>query len=466
MKELLQMDSIIETLVAKARKAQAEIEFWDQERVDEMVAAVGWWCYQSAAECAKLAFEETAMGVYEDKLVKHQKKTLGTLRDLHGLKTTGLIEEDKDKGLLKFAKPVGVIGALTPVTNASATLPGNALAILKTRNAVIFAPHPKAKKTCQLNVKIMRKALAQVGAPQDLVQCIEEPTVALSQELMAAVDLVVATGGAGMVKAAYSSGTPAYGVGAGNSVCIVDETADLDQAAYKIFQSKTFDLATSCSTENSVVIFEEIFDEFIQKLEKVGGYLCSEEERQKLQKGMWPDGVHLNKDTVAQSAQKIASIAGIDLPVGKSFLMVHGKAIGPEDPFSAEKLSVVMTLWKCRNFEEAIKLVQGITAFNGTGHSCGIHTTNDERIRLLGEKARVSRIMVNQPQCYGNSGNYDNGMPFTLTLGCGTWGNNITTENIHWKHFLNITWVSKPIEPVVPDENVLFSAHWKKYGKE
>ena len=459
------MTSTIAELVANAREAQAKIEFWDQERVDEMVAAVGWQCYKGAEECARLAYQETGMGTYEDKLVKHQKKTLGTLRDLHGLKTTGLIEEDKEKGLLKFAKPVGVIGALTPVTNASATLPGNALAILKTRNAVIFAPHPKAKKTCDLNVAMMRKGLEQVGAPLDLVQYISEPSVAMAQELMAAVDLVLATGGAGMVKAAYSSGTPSYGVGAGNSVTIVDETADLNQAAYKIFQSKTFDYATSCSTENSAVIFEDIFDNFVDKLEKVGGYLCDEEEREKLQQAMWPDGVHLNKEIIAQSAQKIAQIAGIDLPDDKSFLMVHGKTVGPEDPFSAEKLSVVMTLWKYRDFEDAINLVQEITAFNGTGHSCGIHSTNEDRIRLLGEKARVSRIMVNQPQCYGNSGNYDNGMPFTLTLGCGTWGNNITTENIHWKHFLNVTWVSKPIEPVVPDENTLFSAHWKKFGK-
>ena len=460
------MDKFIESLVARARKAQEQIEFWDQDQVDEMVAAVGWQCYKHAEACARLAFEETGMGVYQDKLVKHQKKTLGTLRDLHGLKTTGLIEVDEAKGLLKFAKPVGVVGALTPVTNASATLPGNALAILKTRNAVIFAPHPKAKKTCKLNVDIMRRALQQVGAPEDLVQCIEEPTVELAQELMAAVDLVLATGGSAMVKAAYSSGTPSYGVGAGNSVTIVDETADLKAAAEKIFKSKTFDYATSCSTENSAVIQEAIFDTLVAQLEKFGGHLCSEEEREKLQKGMWPDGKHLNKNIVAQSVGTIAQISGFDLPEGTTFLMVHGKAVGPEDPFSAEKLSPVMTLWKYTDFPDAIKLVQDITAFNGTGHSCGIHTSSEERIRLLGENARVSRIMVNQPQCYGNSGNYDNGMPFTLTLGCGTWGNNITTENIHWKHFLNITWVSKPIEPVIPDENVLFGAHWKKYGKD
>lgn len=460
------MSDLIKELVQKAHKAQREIEFWTQEQVDEMVAAVGWQAYIHAEECARLAYEETSMGVYEDKLVKHQKKTLGALRDLDGLKTVGLIEEDQERGLLKYAKPVGVIGALTPVTNASATLPGNCLPMLKTRNAVIFAPHPRAKKTCALNVKIMRKGLQQVGAPLDLIQCLEEPSIELTQALMKEVDLIVATGGAGMVKAAYSSGKPAYGVGAGNSVCIVDESADLDDAAHKIFLSKTFDLATSCSSENSVVIQESIFDIMVKKLEENGGYLCSAEEKEQLGKAMWPDGIHLNKDIIAQNARTIARIAGIDLPQDKKFLMVMGEKIGAEDLFSGEKLSVVLTLWKYSSFENAIDYIEKITSYNGRGHSCGIHTEKEEHIRELGEKARVSRIMVNQPQCYGNSGNYDNGMPITLTLGCGTWGNNITTENIHWKHFLNITWVAKPIKAVVPDQEKLFGAHWKKYGRD
>ena len=458
--------SSIANLVARARTAQEQIEFWSQEQVDEMVAAVGWQAYQAAEACARLAYEETEMGVYKDKLIKHQKKTLGALRDLHGMKTVGLVEDDQAKGLLKFIKPAGVIGALTPVTNASATLPCIALNVLKTRNAVIFAAHPKAKKTCALNCEAMRKGLRQVGAPEDLILWIEEPSIDLTQELMHQVDLVVATGGSAMVKAAYSSGTPAYGVGAGNSVCIVDETADLDEAARKIFLSKTFDFATSCSTENSVVIQESVFDALVEKLKSHGGYLVNEEERAILLKGMWPDGVHLNKDIVAQSPQKIAAVVRLDVPDTTTFYMVMGRQIGPEDPFSREKLSVVMTLWKYRDFADAVDYVNRITEYNGKGHSCGIHTTNEAHIHQLGEAARVSRIMVNQPQCYGNSGNYDNGMPFTLTLGCGTWGGNITTENIHWKHFVNVTWVSKPIPPVVPDEEVLFGPHWKKYGRD
>ena len=459
------MSELIQNLVQKAKKAQAQIEFWPQEQVDEMVAAVGWQAYSHAEECAALAFEETVMGVYKDKLVKHQKKTLGALRDLHGLKTVGLIEEDPELGLLKYAKPVGVIGALTPVTNASATLPGNCLPMLKTRNAVIFASHPRAKKTCKLNVEVMRKGLEQVGGPADLIQCIEEPSIELTQELMREVDLVIATGGAGMVKAAYSSGKPAYGVGAGNAVTIVDETADLDAAAKKIFLGKTFDFATSCSSENSVVIQESIFDVCIEKLKANGGYLCSAEEKKKLRKAMWPDGKHLSKEIVAQSPEVIAKIAKIEIPEDTKFIMVLGEKIGPGDLFSGEKLSIVLTVWRYSEFQDAIEYIQKITAYSGTGHSCGIHTTKEEHVRTLGEQASVSRIMVNQPQSYGNSGNYDNGMPITLTLGCGTWGNNITTENIYWKHFLNITWVSKPIEPIIPDEETLFGEHWKKYGK-
>ncbi|MHB1385450.1 MAG: aldehyde dehydrogenase family protein, partial [Bellilinea sp.] len=241
------MPELIDEMVSKARAAQEQIEFWPQEKVDEMVEAVGWQLYQRehAEACARSAVQETGMGVYEDKVLKHQKKTLGTLRDLHGLKTTGVIEEDTQRGLLKIAKPAGIIGVLSPVTNASSTLAVNGLPILKTRNAVIFAPHPKAKATADLTCSYMRAGLAQVGAPVDLVQNITEPTVELTQELMKKVDLVVATGGSAMVKVAYSSGTPAYGVGAGNSVVVVDETADLDDAANKIRLGKIFDNATS-----------------------------------------------------------------------------------------------------------------------------------------------------------------------------------------------------------------------------
>ncbi len=457
----------LQEMLEKARAAQKVIEYWSQEQVDEMVAAAGWEVYkeENAAACAKMAAEETGMGIYDNKLLKHKKKTLGTLRDLDGVKTVGVIEEDKARGMIRIAKPVGVIGALTPVTNPTSTPPGNGLPILKTRNAVIFAPHPRSKGATGLACEFMRRGLAKVGAPVDLIQCIAEPSVELTQELMKSVDLIVATGGAAMVKAAYSAGKPAYGVGAGNAVMVVDETADLADAARKIYLGKTFDNATSCSSENSAVFHESVWDEMIKNLESHGGYLCNAEEKEKLRKAMWPDGLHLNKDIVAQSALKIAELAGLEVPESTTMLLVIGQAIGKEDMFSCEKLSPVLTLWKFSKFSEAIDYVEKITEFCGFGHSCGIHTSSDERMMELAMKVKASRIMVRQPQSYGNSGNYDNGMPFSMTLGCGTWGGNISSENITWKHFLNNTWVSQPIEPVVPDENKLFGTHWEKYGK-
>lgn len=460
------MSELIEDLVRKARTAQEEVEFWSQERVDEMVAAVGWQLYQisHAEACARSAVNETGMGVYDDKVLKHQKKTLGTLRDLHGLKTVGVIEEDRKRGLLKLAKPAGVIGVLSPVTNASSTLAVNGLPILKTRNAVIFAPHPKAKATAALTVSYMRAGLAQVDAPLDLVQSISDPTVELTQELMKRVDLVVATGGSAMVKVAYSSGTPSYGVGAGNSVVVVDETADLDDAANKIHLGKIFDNATSCSSENSVVLQDSIYDGMLARFEGLGGRMLNKEEKARLRQVMWPDGEHLSREVVGQPALKIAGLAGIPAPDDTKFLMVRGEAIGPADLFSGEKLSPVLTVWRYHDFDEAVGMVRDITRYSGYGHSCGIHTTNPDHILELATRARVSRMMVRQVQCYGNSGDYINGMPFGLTLGCGTWGGNITSENVNWKHFINTTWVSLPIPPVVPDEEVIFGSHWQKYG--
>lgn len=461
------MSETITELVERARAAQAQIEFWSQEQVDEMVAAVGWAAYQRphAEACARLARDETGLGVYEDKLVKHMKKTLGTLRDLNGLRTCGVVEDNPETGLIKIAKPIGVVGALTPMTNATSTIPSNGLPALKGRNAIIFAPHPKAKAACDLICEYLREGLRKVGAPEDLVLNITEPTIDLTQELMREVDLVIATGGAGLVKVAYSSGTPAYGVGAGNSVVVVDETADLADACEKIFKGKIFDNATSCSSENSVIFHESVYEQALALLQGHGGHLCSPEEKAKLKATMWPDGEHLNGSVVAQDAKKIAAMAGLEGADDAKFLMVKGEAIGPADRFSAEKLSPVLTVWNYRQFPEAIQMVGDITRFSGFGHSCGLHTSDPQRIIELGSQARVSRMMVNQTQVFGNSGNYDNGMPFGLTLGCGSWGGNATNENIHWKHFLNYTWIARPIPPAVPDEDAIFGAHWARYGK-
>jgi len=461
------MTELIDQLLAKAREAQKVIEFWPQEKVDEMVLAVGWEAYkrETAETVARLAVDETGLGVYEDKVLKHQKKTIGVLRDLQGVKTVGVIERVPEKGLVKVAKPMGVIGAITPMTNSSSTMPCNGLMILKTRNAVIFAPHPRAKKTCAVTCEEMRKGLAKVGAPLDLIQYIEEPSIELTQELMGKVDLVLATGGAGVVKPAYSSGKPAYGVGAGNATVVVDETADLPASAARICKGKIFDNATSCSAENSIIIQEVVFDALLEELTKTGGYLVTGEDRAKLKAAMWPDGSHLNGKIVCKSVKFIADEAGIKVPEGTKFIMVLGEHIGPEDMFSAEKLTPVLTLWKYKDFDQAVQMVIDITAFSGYGHSCGIHSVNDEHILELGTKAKVSRMMVRQAQSVGNSGDWENGMPFTMSLGCGTWGGNSTTENISVKHFLNVTWISYPIPAEIPDPDIVFAPHFAKFGK-
>ena len=461
------MSVSIQELVERARLAQQIIEYWPQEQVDLMVAAVGWELYkeENAIRCAELAIRETGMGVYEDKLLKHRKKTLGVLRDLHGVRTVGVIETDEARGLIKIAKPVGVVAAIMPVTNPTSTPAGNGLAILKTRNAVIFGAHPRARETTGLVVDLMREGLRKAGAPVDLAQKLPEPSRESVRELMSAVDLVVATGADAIVKAAYSSGTPAYGVGAGNACVVVDETAVLPDVARKVFLSKTFDHATSCSSENSLIIQKSIWHEMITALQAEGGYLCTAEDKIRLQATLWPDSHKLNSLIVARSARTIADMASLQVPDSTRFLMVVGEEPLVKDLFAGEKLSPVVTLWRYDAFAEAVDYVERLTRACGYGHSCGIHSLNQAHIMELATKCHVSRMMVNQPQCYANSGNYDNGMPFTMTLGCGTWGGNITSDNIVWKHFLNTTWVSKPIPAVIPDENEIFKSCWVQLGK-
>ncbi len=445
-------------LVARARKAQARIEFATQEQVDEMATRLAWSGVRPdfAQKYVEFCAQETGMGHAPHKYAKLMTKVKGALRDMKGRKSVGVVEEDKEKGIVKLAKPVGVVGALIPVTNGEATPFVKAISAIKTRNAIIMAPHPKAQKTNDQAVAQMRKVLARHGWPEDLIIGIESVSLEKSQELMKQCDLILATGGGPMVKTAYSSGRPAYGVGAGNAMIIVDETADLKDAADKIMRSKTFDHATSCSTENALAIQEGVYDALLKELQAVGGFLCNAGDKKRLQAAMWDEKGVLSRQIVAQPAEKIAKIAGIDLPKGKNFFMVEETGIGKGYPFSGEKLSVTTTLYKWKTFDEAIDLVNRITSFSGPGHSCGIHTTNENRIKELSQRVKVSRIMVRQPQCLANSGAWTNGMPMSMTLGCGTWGGNTSSSNITWEHLLNYTWVSYPIPSTLPTDLELF----------
>lgn len=448
----------ISALMTRARNAQASIEDWNQEQVDTLTKALVWSVVKPGVieKVAQMAVDESQLGNYQSKYTKLQKKLRGGLRDMQGKKSVGVIEEDPEKGLIKIAKPVGVVGALIPCTNPEATPVFMAISAIKGRNAIIMAPHPRTKKTNTYIVSILRETLKKYKAPEDLIIGLEEPSMDDSGELMKQCDLIVATGGAPLVKVAYSSGTPAYGVGAGNAVIVVDETADIADAARKIKLSKTFDYATSCSSDNSIVVIEKIYDQLMAALQKEGGYIVNAEEKKKLQATLWPDG-HLSRFTTAQPAEKIAELAGFTLPKDTQFIMVPETGVGPDAPFSGEKMCVVLTVYKVPNFDAAVDKVNAITGYQGMGHSCGLHSNDQKRVVEIGLRTKVSRIMIRQPQCYGNTGNWDNGMPFTMTLGCGSWGGNITSENISWKHMINTTWVSLPIKENIPDDKTLFA---------
>ncbi len=437
----------IRGLVERSRAAQKEIEDYTQEQVDELIRAMVWSVARPgvAEEIAQFTLDETQLGNYEGKFLKIQRKTRATLMDIIDDKSVGILEEDPERAIVKIAKPMGVIGALAPSTNPEATPVIKAIHAIKGRNSIIVAPHPRAKLTNKKICDLMRNALETYGAPADLVIGIETPTLELTNELMNQCDRVLATGGGAMVNAAYSSGTPALGVGVGNAVITVDETADLEDASNKIKLSKTLDLAASCSADNSVILVNKIYDEMMSKFQEKGGYLVSEEEKEKLKNTLWDEEGHLNTAIVAQPADKIAEMADISIPEGTEFYIVPETGWGPDHPFSGEKLSVIMALYKADNIDHAIELTNNIQSYQGQGHSCGIYSNSDENIMKLANVTKTSRVMVNQPQAASNSGNLWNGMRQTFSLGCGSWGGNGTNNNISWRDLINETWVSKPL---------------------
>jgi sulfoacetaldehyde dehydrogenase len=455
-------------VVARARTAQAVIADWTAEQVEDLTTAVAYAVARKdrAEELAHLAVDEAGFGTYDHKVFKIQRRVLGVLSDLRSTPTVGVVERDPDRGLVKIAKPVGVVAALVPTTGPDATPPVKALWALAGRNAVVFAAHPRSKRTTDTVVGHLRAACELVGAPADLVQSLPEAKIAHTQELMREADLVVATGGAGMVKAAYSSGTPAFGVGVGNCVHVVDETADLVDAADAIAVAKTFDNATSCLADNAVVVHDDVHDELLALLLARGGYLCDAAEKARLQAVMWPDGGEIPATAViARSAGRIAELAGIDVPDDTGFLIVAEDGAGPDHPFSGEKLSVVLALYRYGgDIGAAVDQVNRITAYQGLGHTCGIHTTDDAHVDALANGTRTARVLVNQNLNEG-AGSPRNGLPFTLSLGCGTWGGTITTENINARHFVNLTWVSRPIPPRDMDADVLFARHFQRHGR-
>ncbi len=460
--------TVVDDLVRRARAAMKVFASADQARVDEAVTALAWSLYNPAhaKELAELAVADTHLGNVPDKIIKKTRKTFGTLRDLLRVKTVGIIEEDKKLGIVKWAKPVGVVCAITPSTNPGATPVNKAMMAIKGRNAIIIASSPAGMKTTGRTVDYMRAELKKIGLPEDLVQILPPPASKdMTQALMKAADLIVATGSQDNVRRAYSSGTPAIGVGTGNVPVIIDETADLDDAAQKICASKIFDNSTSCSSENSVVIVDAVYDKAIAALDRAGGYMASGAEKTKIQAALWPDG-KLSRTLIARDADVFARGCGLPAAAeAKKFFMVEETGIGRDYPFSGEKLSLVLTVYRAKDFDAAAQTARDILDHQGRGHSVGLHTTKMERGRKLAEETDVVRVLVNQAHTFANGGGFDSGLNFTLSMGCGTWGGNSITENLNYKHFLNITHLVTTIPEDKPSEEELFGKYWEKYGK-
>lgn len=447
----------IDELVARGRAALREFEGATQEQVDRLCQAMAWAVANETTfkRLADMGVEESGIGDPKSRMNK-RFKVMGILRDILRQKSIGVIETIPEKGIAKYAKPVGLIASLVPTTNPELTPPGVGMFAVKCRDAVIFSPHPRSKRTTRETVEIMRRALVREGAPADLLQCLERPSIPSAQYLMTQADLVQATGGRDMVKAAYSSGTPSYGVGAGNSTMVIDETADVVEAAANTRRSKTSDYGSGCSADGNLVVETTVYEALRDRLVAEGGHLANPDEIEKLRTLLWDAEGHRTPDTIAISAQTIAERAGIEIAPDRSFFIVEQTEIGKHNVFSSEKLSVVLSMFRYSGFDQALDMVRSIYEVGGKGHSCGIYSFDDDHIERLARMAPVSRIMVRQPQSKANAGAFNNGMPMTSSLGCGTWGGNITSENIHLKHYMNTTWVSRPIPEDRPTEQELF----------
>ncbi|GAB1485856.1 aldehyde dehydrogenase family protein [Aminivibrio sp.] len=449
---------MLDGVFEKARAAEKIIENYSQERVDRMCRCVAWAVGnpRDFDRICKMGVEESGAGDWNGRFGKRHK-ILGVLRDALRQKSVGPIEVLPEKGIVRYGKPAGVITSLIPMTNPELTPTVTAIYALKARDVVVFSPHPRTKKTTCEVVELMRSALKAIGEPEDFLQCLPEVNMAIVEDAMTRADLIMATGGPAMSKAAHSSGKPAYCSGAGNATMVFDETTDIEEAARNTRISKTSDFGSGCSADGNLIIYGGIYDKMVAQLQKEGGYLASDEEREMLRKAMWDEEGHRIVDTVAVSPQKLCEAAGFEIPGDRKFVMVVGDGIGKNHPFSGEKLTTLLALYRYEgDFENALKMVDEIFKVGGRGHSCGIYTHNEDHIEALALRVPVTRIMVRQPQSKANAGSANNGMPMTSSMGCGTWGGNQVSENIALKHYMNSTWVAKPILTDTPSEEVLF----------
>lgn len=451
-------DAVVSDAIAAADRAMGTIRDYDQAAADDLARAVTLAVHREdhADRIAHRTLKDTGMGNLADKRTKLRDRMRVILDDALDEPTVGRIPTDRP-GVIEFAKPVGVVGALIPSTNPGPTIANVALLALKGRNAVVFSAAPVSMNTARLTVDYIREELRRIGVPADLVQLLPEPaTRDRANELLDCADLVQVTGSARNVRAGQTSGTPNYCVGEGNLVAIVDETADLEAAAERIAIGVTFEYGTACVGESNLVVHQTVYPDLLDRLEAENGYLCSATERDRLARTLFPDSAEsLRRDVVGRSAQEIAAEAGVQVPDTAEFLLVEGTGIGPDHPLSGETLSPVLTTYITPDFTTALNTTEELLQYEGVGHSCTVHTRVDDRARRAGRELPVCRLGINQSG-HGPSGTVENGLDATYSLGGGPWAGNQLDENLRAEQFITSTRVAMPIEPSEPDADRLF----------
>ena len=428
--------------IEQLREAQKQFATFSQEQVDEIFRQAALAANHNRIKLAKMAVEETGMGIVEDKVIKNNFAAEYIYNQYKNMKTCGVLEEDKTSGITKVAEPIGVISAIVPTTNPTSTAIFKCLIALKTRNAIIISPHPRAKNSTIEAARVVLEAAVKAGAPEGIIGWIDQPSVELSQNVMRESDIILATGGPAMVKAAYSSGRPALGVGAGNTPAIIDETAHIKMAVNSILLSKTFDNGVICASEQSIVVLEQVYDEVKKELAERGAYILKGEEIDKVRSIILNEKGGLNADMVGQSAYKIARMAGVNVPESAKVLVGEVTSVELEEPFSHEKLSPVLAMYKAKSFEEALDKADRLIELGGMGHTSVLYTDqvkNRDRVLTFGERMKTARTLINMPAAQGAIGDLFNfKLAPSLTLGCGSWGGNSVSENVGPKHLINV----------------------------
>ncbi|WP_424934394.1 acylating sulfoacetaldehyde dehydrogenase [Amaricoccus macauensis] len=461
---------VVDELMARARAAQAKFEAGgSQARYDRAAQAAAWAIMEPGRnrDLAELAVRSTGLGNVADKITKNHRKTLGLMRDIRNAQTFGIVSDDPETGITTIMRPIGVIGAVVPSTNPAATPANNIINALKGGNAIILSPSPKGVACCERLLDYIHAEFDKIGEDHALVQMIPPPGgKAKTQRLLETADLAIVTGSQDNVRRAYSSGTPAIGVGAGNVTVIIDETADLSEAAEKIAASKTFDNATSCSSENALVVVDEIYDAFLGALEAHGGAIVEKADAGAIVSKLWVDG-HLNREVIGRDADVLVKALGLagSVAADTCFIAIETAGIGPEHPLSGEKLSRVVAVYRARDFAHAEALAREILEHQGAGHSLGIHTSDTQRPVDLARRMPTCRVIVNQAHCFATGGAFDNGLPFSLSMGCGSWGGNSIDDNLHWRHFVQRARVVRQISPREPSVEEIFGDYWNEAGK-